>query len=117
MDNTKAKELKIYLSNTDKIRFTPIYTTLVYAAKRYGLTGCTVYRGIMGYGASSEIVTSSFWEFTEKLPIVIEFVDSGEKITDFIEKMLPWIETLPKGCLVTCHDVDIILSKKGNKKK
>jgi len=118
MDKTQAtKELKFYLSNTDKIRFTSVYTSLIYAAKRYGLSGATVYKGIMGYGPSTNIVTSSFWEFTEKVPVVIEFIDEEEKISGFIEKMRPWLEMLPKGCLVTCHDVDIIFSKRGEKVK
>lgn len=118
MDKTAViKELKFYLSNTDKIRFTSVYTSLIYAAKRYGLSGATVYKGIMGYGASSNIVTSSFWEFTEKVPVVIEFIDNAEKISGFIEKMRPWLEMLPKGCLVTCHDVDIVFSKRGNETK
>jgi PII-like signaling protein len=115
--NQQTKELKFYLSNTDKIRLTTVYSSLIYAAKRYGLSGATVYKGIMGYGASSRIVTSSFWEFTEKVPVVIEFVDSEEKITGFIEKMRPWLQMLPKGCLVTCHNVDVVFSKCGDKAK
>lgn len=48
---------------------------LVFAACRYGLTGATVIKGIMGYGSSSVVHSEKFWELTEKLPVVLEIVD------------------------------------------
>ena len=51
----KAKRLRIYISSTDKFEHKPLYEVIVYAARKNGLTGATVLKGIMGYGASSEI--------------------------------------------------------------
>lgn len=114
MDSKKYKILRIYLSNTDKIKHTTIYDTIAFKAKKYGLAGTTVYKGIMGYGASSELNPIKFWEFTEKVPIIIEIVDEENKINGFMEKIMPWLNLSPKGCLITCQDTDVILIKKGN---
>ncbi len=111
----QTKILRIYVSNTDRIKHTSVYESIAFAAKRYGLAGATVYKGIMGYGASSELHSDKFWELTEKIPIIIEIIDDEEKINSFIEKILPLIQQLPKGCLVTCQNTEIVMIKKGNK--
>lgn len=111
----QTKILRIYVSNTDRIKHTSVYESIAFAAKRYGLAGATVYKGIMGYGASSELHSDKFWELTEKIPIIIEIIDDEEKINSFIEKILPLIQQLPKGCLVTCQNTEIVMIKKGDK--
>jgi uncharacterized protein len=113
----EAKLLRIFVSSTDKFRQMPLYEAVVYAAKRYGLSGATVLKGFMGYGASSTIHSQKFWEFTEKLPIVIEIVDTAEKIDKFIETILPYFEKLPKGGLITVEKATIVMHKSGQKKK
>lgn len=112
----KAKVLRIYVSNTDKIKHSSVYEALAFGAKRYGLAGATVYKGVMGYGSSSRPHSDKFWELTEKIPVIIEIIDEEEKINGFLEKVLPWLKLLPKGCLVTCRDTEIILIKQGNNK-
>lgn len=111
-----TKVLKFYLSNTDLIRHNSAYETISVAAKHYGLTGATVYQGIMGYGQSSKLYSSKFWELTQKVPVIIEIVDEEEKLRSFLDNILPWIDKLPKGCLITMQDVEIVLQKKGNSK-
>jgi PII-like signaling protein len=112
----KAKILRIYVSNTDKIKHETLYESLAYAAKRYGLLGVTVYKGIMGYGSSSHLSSDKFWTFSDKIPVTIEVIDQESKIRAFLDKVLPLINSLPKGCLITLQDTEIILAKKGNKK-
>lgn len=112
----KVKILKIYMSNTDKIKHSSVYEALAFGAKRYGLSGVTVYKGVMGYGTSSQLHSDKFWELTEKIPMVVEIVDEVEKIEGFLKKILPWIKELPKGCLITCQDTEILLTKQGIKK-
>lgn len=107
----EAKLLRIFISNTDKFKHSSLYEIIIFAAKRNGLVGATVLKGIMGYGASSVIHSLKFWEITEKLPIVIEIVDESEKIEKFIEKILPWFEKLRYGCMITVEKVNIILYK------
>lgn len=113
----KAKTVRFYVSNTDKVRHSTVYETLAFAARRYGLAGATVYKGIMGYGANSELHPDKFWEITEKIPVIVEMTDEASRIDDFLEKVLPWIGELPKECLITCQETEIILVKKGNPDK
>lgn len=108
--------LRIYISNTDKFRHAPLYETLIFAAKRYGLTGATAFRGEMGFGSSSTVHARKFWDITEKLPMVVEVIDEKAKIDLLLSKILPWFERLRYGCLIVAEDVQVILSKKGGRK-
>lgn len=112
----EAKVLRIFISNTDKFKHNSLYEMIVFAAKRYGLAGATVLKGVMGYGSSSVIHSVKFWEITEKLPVVIEIVDEAEKIEKFTEKILPWFDKLRYGCMITVEDVNLVLYKQGSKK-
>lgn len=117
MDTSKeARMLRIYVSSTDRFKHGLLYETLVFAAKRYGLSGATVLKGVMGFGSSSVIRSSRFWEITEKLPVVIEIVDEAEKIDLFTRKILPWFDKISTGCLITCEKADIVLFKQGKRK-
>ncbi|MDZ7605776.1 MAG: DUF190 domain-containing protein [Cyclobacteriaceae bacterium] len=112
----EARRLRIYISNTDKFKNNPLYEMIVFAARRYGLSGATVLKGMMGYGSSSVVHSMKFWEITEKLPVVIEIIDEAEKIETFKTKILPWLDKIRYGCLITSERVDIMLSKPGRKK-
>jgi PII-like signaling protein len=106
--------LKIYASNTDKVGSELLYEHIVYLAKSKGISGVTVYRGIMGYGMSSTHVTSTrFWELTEKLPVTIEIIDQKAKLEEFYSLVESDLISMPKGCLVTIEPVEIRLQKKG----
>jgi len=107
--------LKIYASSTDRLGSQLLYEAIVLRAIEAGISGATVYRGMMGYGLSSHIHSSRFWELTEKLPVVLELIDSEEKIRAFYEMIAPGLESLPKGCLVTIAPVEVILHKSGEK--
>lgn len=112
----KTTVLRIYISNTDKFRHTPLYQVVVYAARRYGLAGATVIKGVMGFGSSSIIRSSHLWDLTEKLPVVVEIVDESEQIERFLKIILPWFEKIRYGALITTNEVDVVLYKKGRKK-
>lgn len=112
----EAKLLRIFISNTDKFKRVPLYEAIVYAAKRYGVAGATVVRGIMGYGSSSIIHSLKLWEVTEKIPLVIEIIDESEKVEKFIERILPWFDKLRYGCMITVEKANIVLYKQGIKK-
>ena len=111
--NSEVRLLRIYLSNTAKFKHTSLSDAIVFAARRYGLAGATVLKGIMGYGSSRIVQSNRFWEITEKIPIVIEIVDDADKIEKFTQIILPWFVKLKYGCLITSEKVDIILYKKG----
>lgn len=108
--NNETKLLRIFISSTDKFKHSPLYEVIVFAAKRYGLSGVTVLKDIMGYGASNSISSQKFWELSEKLPLVIEIVDSSAKIEKFARDTIPYFETIKKGCQITIEDVKVIYS-------
>jgi uncharacterized protein len=112
-----ARRLRIYISSTDKFEHVPLYEKIVFAAKRHGIAGATVLRGIMGYGASSEIYTESLWELTEKTPLVVEIIDVPEKISLFLETIKPYLEESGKGHIVTMDETTIAMLRAGRGRK
>lgn len=115
--NGEIKLLRIYMSNTDKFRHKPLYEVIVFAAKRYGIEGATVLKGIMGYGGSSRINSLKLWEISEKLPVVIELIDNGYKLEGFIDTIKPYFEKIDKGIVITMESLHVLLYQTGKKKQ
>src|SRR6056297_2317417 len=113
--NQDNKLLRIFLSSTDKISGQLVYEKIVYLAKEKNLAGATTFRGILGFGASSVIHSSKFWELTEKLPVVIEIIDQADIIDTFYQQKEPMLKEMPKGCMVTIDPVNVKLYKPGKK--
>jgi PII-like signaling protein len=113
MNRSKQSILKIHASTTDKIGSKLLYQYIVELAMQKGITGATVYRGIMGYGSSRKIHSSKFWELTEKLPVVIELVDGTDTLETFYKEIEQELVSMPKGCLVLMEPANILLQKKG----
>jgi hypothetical protein len=111
-----AKRLRIYLSSTDKYEHSPLYEVIVYAAKSFGLTGATVVKGIMGFGASSEVYSNKTWEISEKVPLIIEIIDESHKIEPFLEHIKPFFEKAGKGHIITLDETTVLMHKTGKKK-
>jgi uncharacterized protein len=100
-----AMLLRIFIGESDRHRHTPLYEAIVLAARERGLAGATVIRGPMGYGASSRLHTAKILRLSEDLPLVIEIVDSEEKIRAF----LPTLENMMTASgLVTLEKVQVI---------
>jgi PII-like signaling protein len=76
--NSKAKLLRIFVGETDKHGHISVYEKIVTEARKNGLAGATVYRGIMGYGSNSRIHTAKVLRLSEDMPLVIEIVDTEE---------------------------------------
>ena len=113
--NVPTALLRIFISSTDRLKQDVLSESIVFAAKREGLAGATVVKGILGYGASSVIHSYKFWEVTDKLPVVIELVDDEIKIRNFYETIRPQLEAMRYGCLVTIENVEVLLYKSGTK--
>lgn len=95
--------LRIYIGETDKHEGLPLYEWIVLKAREHGLAGATVLRGISGFGANSRIHTTKILRLSEDLPMVIEIVDTLDKINRF----LPLIDhTITEG-LATIEKVTI----------
>jgi PII-like signaling protein len=106
----EGKLLRIFIGESDRHEGKPLYEWLVIQAKEHGLAGATVLRGLMGFGATSRIHTSKILRLSLDLPIVVEIVDTDEKIQGFMTR----IEHVLQGGLVTLEkaEVQIYSSKK-----
>lgn len=109
----EAGMMRFYISSTDKFKHAPLYEVIVYAAKRYGLSGATVLRGVMGYGGSSVVGSRRLWEVSEKLPMVVEIIDMEEKLRLFLEVVRPFFARIRNGCVVTLDKTTVVLSRTG----
>jgi PII-like signaling protein len=110
--------LKIYSGTTDRVGDDLLYEHIVYLAKNRGISGVSVYRGIMGYGMSSGNINSTrFRELTEKLPVMTEIIDESDKLEEFYRSIETDLVKMPKGCLVSMKPVKILLQKSGKEKK
>lgn len=107
--------LKVYLSSTDKFKNDPLYETIVFLAKEHKMSGATVIKGIMGFGASSAVSNTRFWAVSEKLPMIVEIIDEKEKIEDFFNILKPYLEKVKKGIMVSVENIEVILYKPGGK--
>jgi len=76
--------LRIFIGEGDRHEGRPLYEWLVLRARELGIAGATVLRGAMGYGAHSRLHTFKIERLAEDLPLVLEFVDSREKLERFL---------------------------------
>jgi len=88
----EGKLLRIFIGESNRHKGKPLYEWLVIKAKEQGLAGATVIRGIMGFGANSRIHTSKILRLSMDLPIVVEIVDTQEKIDAFISMVDPLLQ-------------------------
>jgi PII-like signaling protein len=103
-----SKLLRIFIGELDKSNNTPLYEALVYAAKKQGIAGATVIRGILSYGASSRIHTAKLLDLSFDLPIIVEIVDHNDKIEKFIETANQMIEEAGCGAMMTIEKAEVI---------
>ena len=96
--------LRIFIGESDRWNHKPLYEAIVLKARELHLAGATVLRGPMGFGKSSRMHTAKILRLSMDLPIVIEIVDSEEKIN----KLLPALEQMMSGGMVTLERVQVI---------
>ena len=96
--------LRIFIGESDRWHHQPLYEAIVLKARELHLAGATVLRGPMGFGKSSRLHTAKILRLSMDLPLVIEIVDSEEKIQAF----LPVLDEMMKGGLVTLEPVRVI---------
>ncbi len=100
-----AELLRIFIGENDKYETRPLYEVIVETARERNLAGATVLRGYLGFGAHSRMHSAKILRISEDLPMVIEIVDSPDKIADFIPIL---DEMIPEG-LVTLEKVNVIM--------
>ena len=98
-----ARRITVLVGEDDTWHHRPVYTEVLHRARRAGLAGGSVFRGIEGYGASSLIHTSRLLSLSEDLPVAIVLVDDAERI----EAFLPELDEVVGSGLVVVEDVEV----------
>jgi PII-like signaling protein len=96
--------LRIFIGESDRYRHQPLYEAIVLKAREMQMAGATVLRGPMGFGKSSHLHTAKILRLSMDLPIVIEIVDSEEKVNSF----LPVLDEIMGGGLVTLERAKVM---------
>ncbi|MCF8370362.1 MAG: DUF190 domain-containing protein [Bacteroidales bacterium] len=110
-----ATLLRIFIGELDMYKHKPLYEAIVLFAKRKGLAGATVLRGLMSYGANSTIHSAKLFALSEDLPIIVEIVDEEEKIQQFVKLLEPYFESSQYGGLVTMEKIQVIYYRNSKK--
>ena len=96
--------LRVFLGESDRLGGRPLYEAIVLKAREMHLAGATVLRGHMGFGKHSRLHTAKILRLSEDLPIVVEIVDSEERI----QALLPWLDTVMNEGLVTLEKARVL---------
>ncbi len=102
--------LRVFIGEADKWHGRPLYEAIVMRARELHLAGATVLRGPMGFGAKSRLHTAKVLRLSEDLPIVIEIVDSREKI----DMLIPHLDEMVTDGLVRLEKVQVIKYRAGS---
>ena len=105
--------LRVYIGERDQRGHEPLYCAIVEAARRAGLGGATVYKGILGFGAHSVVHAARVLDMSSDLPILIELIDETEKIRAF----MPALTALIDDGLVTADPVYVLYRGAGKAKR
>jgi len=97
--------LRIFCGEDDRHGNRPLYEAIILKAREMGLAGATLLRGTMGFGHSSHLHTTKILRLSQDLPLVIEIVDSRQKIDEF----LPVLDAMMGSGLVTLEKVQVLL--------
>ena len=100
----EGKLLRIFIGENDRWEGKPLFEAIVLKVREMGGAGATVLRGIEGFGAQSRIHTARILRLSEDLPIVVEVVDTAERI----DALLPTLDTMIRDGLVTVEDVRVV---------
>jgi PII-like signaling protein len=102
---SEAQLLRIFIGEADKLEGKPLFEAIVQLARQRGLAGATVLRGLLGFGAHSRMHSAKILRLSEDLPMVVEIVDTPEKI----EAFLPELDHMMEEGLVTLEKANVIV--------
>jgi len=97
--------LRIFIGEQDKWQGKPLYEAIIGLAREKGMAGATALKGFVGFGCKSRMHTAKLLRLSEDLPIIIEMVDSEEKISEF----LPHLDEMVKEGLITIEKANVIM--------
>jgi len=101
--------LRVFIGESDRWHHQPLYEAIVMRARELHIAGATVLRGSMGYGKTSRLHTTKILRLSDDLPLIIEIVDSEEKINAF----LPELDKMIGGGLVTLEKARVLHYRTG----
>jgi hypothetical protein len=104
--------LRIFIGESDMHEGVPLYERIVRRARELHIAGATVLRGVMGYGASSRLHTAKLLEISEDMPMVVELVDTEEKLN----LLLPFLRENVRGGMMTLEKVKVLHYLHGEKR-
>ena len=105
----EGKLLRIFIGENDKHEGLPLFEWIVRTAREQGLAGATVLRGLEGFGAHSRLHTAKILRLSSDLPVIVEIVDTEEKIETF----LPLIDDAIGEGLATVEKVEVRFYRSG----
>ena len=97
--------MRIHIGERDKYKGKPLYEAIVHLLRERGFAGATVLRGIMGFGATAGIHTEKVLRLSTDLPLVVETVESEEKI----QALLPILDEMMGGGLITLERANVVI--------
>lgn len=103
-----GKLLRIFIGEDDRVEGKPLYEAIVLEARKSELAGTTVMKGVAGYGASSRVHTAKILRLSEDLPIIIEIVDTEEKLRAFVPAVDALFEKAECGGMLTLEAAEIV---------
>jgi uncharacterized protein len=103
--------MRIHIGESDKWHGKLLYQAIVEMLRKEGFSGVTVLRGVAGYGGSSVYHTDKILRLSQDLPIILEIVDASERI----EQILPRLDAMVEGGLITLEKVRVILYRAAKK--
>ncbi|HEY5340321.1 MAG TPA: DUF190 domain-containing protein [Candidatus Aquilonibacter sp.] len=109
---TTGKLLRVFVGESDRHGAQPLFTAIVERARHEGLSGATVFKGIEGYGGHSVVHAARVFDLSTDLPVLIEIVDTNEKI----ERFIPLLDEMVHEGLITMENVQVIRYKSGEPK-
>jgi PII-like signaling protein len=110
-----ALRMRIYLGESDRLGHIPLYEAIVKRARKEGIAGATVLKGVLGYGASDHIRTSKLLDLSGNMPMVIEMVDTRPKIEAFQAVLSGMMAECGKGGMVTLCDIEVLHYEPGKR--
>jgi PII-like signaling protein len=102
---SEGQLLRIFVGEADQWKGQPLYEAIVLLARKEGMAGATALKGFMGFGCKSHMHTTKILRLSEDLPIIIEIVDSEEKISKF----LPHLDEMVKEGLITLEKAHVVM--------
>lgn len=101
----EAWRMRIYIGESDRWQHQSLAEALLLMAKREGLAGGTVFKGVAGFGAHSKVHTTSILRLSEDLPVLVEFIDQQERIA----RIRPFVAEMVQEGLVTIDLVEVLI--------